>query len=140
MPRAHFFSLDAPVRRLELIRSEEHPKGRMKASDLMTDQPGRTFDAKGVGGRHAMAPDTEPKRVELERFVRHLAHELDAEVAARRLDGLVVVAEPPLIGELRAAFSDSVTGRVRQEIAKDFGGLDLPRLAGRLTRELRPEA
>jgi protein required for attachment to host cells len=136
---ARFLRMDSAARRLELIRSEEHPKGRRKAGELVSDQPGRSFDSCGTGGRHAMEPDTDLKRAERERFVRHLAHEVAAEVAAGRLDGLVVVAEARLLGELRAAFPDEVTARVRQEIRKDLAGLDLHRLTERLAPELWPD-
>ncbi len=138
--RARFLSADEATRRLELVRTEEHSEARQKTSELVSDQQGRAFDSTGVGGRHAMEPDTDPKRVELQRFVRHLAQELGDAALANRYTGLVLVAEPRLLGELRAALPKHVTERLRGEIHKDLAGLDLPRLADRLVPELWPSA
>ena len=136
---ARILRLDSTHRRLELMREEEHPKGRRKAQELGTDQPGRTFDSSGQGGRHAMEPDSDPKRVERQKFVHHLGEELAAEIAAGRLDGLYLVAEPRLLGELREALPDRAAEWVRGEIHKDLANLTLPQLTDRLSRELWPE-
>ena len=137
---ARILEVHGTERRLELVRTEAHAKGRRAARDLGTDQPGRSFDSAGQGGRHAMEPDTDPKRVERQKFVRHLAEELAAEVAGDRLAGFYLVAEPRLLGELRAALPHQAAGRVRGEIAKDLANLTLPQLTDRLARELWPEA
>jgi protein required for attachment to host cells len=136
---ARILEVDAARRRFELVREEEHAKGRRKAQDLGTDQPGRTFDSAGQGGRHAMEPDTDPKRVERRKFVHHLAGELAAEIAVGRLDGFYLAAEPRLLGELREALPERAAERLRGEIHKDLANLTLPQLTERLTRELWPE-
>ena len=136
---ARILLLDSAQRRLELLREEEHPKGRRRSQELGTDQLGRTFDSAGQGGRHAMEPDTDPKRAERGKFVRHLAQEVAGAIAAGRLDGFYLVAEPRLLGELRGALPEQAAERVRGEIHKDLANLTLPQLTDRLTRALWPD-
>jgi protein required for attachment to host cells len=137
---ARLLRADRVTHRLELIRSEVHNKGRQKPHELVSDRPGRSFDSSHAGGRHSMEPDTDLKRAELHRFVHHLAQELDQAVGAGKLDGLVVVMAPRMLGELRAALSQRVTARVRQEIGKDLAGLDLHDLTEHLAADLWPHA
>lgn len=135
---ARLFRADRSDGRLELLREERNERGRAKGRDLLADRPGRTFDSSGLGGRHAMEPDTDPRRVERHRFALHLAAELDTAASAGKYDALVIVAPPAMIGELRGALSSHVTERLEHEIAKDLAGFDLPELEARLADLLRP--
>jgi protein required for attachment to host cells len=128
-----------PTRRLELLREERHPEGRAKPSDLVSDRPGRSLDSSHAGQRHAMEPDTDPRRVELHRFVQHLARELEAASSAAAFDSLVLVAAPRVLGELRSVLPPSVAGRVEQEVAKDLAGFDLKDLEKHLAPFLWPD-
>jgi protein required for attachment to host cells len=127
---------DARHRRLEPIQGETHAAGRRKPGDLVSDRAGRSFDSSHGGARHAMEPDTDLKRAELRRFVLHLAHELDQAALAGRYAGLVLVAEPRMLGELRSTLPKHVAERVTMEVHKDLAGLDLAQLAERLEPEL----
>jgi protein required for attachment to host cells len=129
---------DSRHRRLEPLRGETHPAGRRKPGELVTDRAGRSFDSSHTGARHAMEPDTDLKRAELHRFVQHLARELDHAALSGRFSGLVLVAEPRMLGELRATLPEHVTERLRGEIHKDLAGLDLPQLTVQLAPELWP--
>lgn len=135
---ARVLRADAVARRLELVRTFRHEEGRMKPGTLVTDRPGRSFDSSHAGGRHAMEPDTDLKRAELQRFVRELADELDAFAADDSFDDLVLVAGPRLLGELRRALPDRVAGRVRDTIGKDLGRLELPELMPHIEAVLWP--
>lgn len=137
---AHLFRADRVARRLELVRSEPHEAGRAKPSERLTDRPGRSFDSTRAGGRHAMEPDTDPRRAELHRFALQLATELDEAAAADRFARLVLVAPPRVLGELRHALPDRVAARVEREIDKDLAGLEPRRLEQALAELLWPRA
>jgi protein required for attachment to host cells len=130
--RARILRLERASGRLEALAEERHDESRAKASELMADRPGRSLDSSHAGGRHAMEPHTDPKAVERQRFARQLAAELDRAAQAGRFQDLVLVAAPGMLGELRAALSDHVATRVRQEIGKDLAGLELPQLQAHL--------
>jgi protein required for attachment to host cells len=122
----------------ELVCEETHEEGRAKPGELVSDRPGRSFDSTRAGGRHAMEPDTDLKRAELQRFVRRLAAMLDEAAAAGRFGELVLVAPPRFLGELRAALPERVAGRVRRELDKDLAHLGAAELQRRLADLLRP--
>jgi protein required for attachment to host cells len=130
--RARLLRADRAARCVHLIREEEHAASRAKAGELMADRQGRSLDSSHTGSRHAMEPDTAPKRVEKRRFAALLMDELDAAAASGGFDELVLVAEPRMLGELRKVLSDRVAARVGREVAKDLAGLEGPLLEKRL--------
>ncbi len=121
--RARILRAEGADHRIVPVREEVSETARLKAMDLMADKPGRTQNRLHDQGRHAMEPDTDPKRVEKERFARHLAGLLEQELHRGRFNELVLVAAPRTIGDLRAALSDRVRQAVRQEVAKDLTGV-----------------
>ena len=129
---ARVLRADVRARRLEPLLRFDHPEGRARSADLVSDRPGRSFDSRHTGGRHAMEPDTAVKRTELRRFVHDLAGELEAAAAAGRFDELVIVAGPRLLGTLREMLPQPVAARIRQEIGKDLAGLDEAQLSAQL--------
>lgn len=130
--RARLLRADRAERRFHLLREETHDAGRAKAGEIMADRPGRSLDSSRTGARHAMEPDTDPRRVEQHRFAALIARALAAAEASGRFDELVLVAEPRMLGELRQALPERVAARVSREIGKDLAGLDAPELEGRL--------
>jgi len=74
------------------------------------DKPGRGFSA---GGRHGVGPRNDPNRLEAAQFTREVAGTLDAALAERRYDRLVLVAPSRNLAELR----DHLTARVRDTLA-----------------------
>lgn len=83
-----------------------HPLSRARDRELTSDSPGRSFDSVG-GGRHAMAPRTDPKEHEASVFARELAAEIEAARARNELDGLVIMAAPSFLGLLNSELSDA---------------------------------
>lgn len=132
---ARIFRADPSGRRLELECELAHPEGRAKPSELVADRPGRSLDSSRTGARHAMEPDTDPARAELQRFARRIAQELDANRSA--FDALILVAGPRLLGLLRAELTEPLRQRTRAEVAKDLAHADPSRLLEELTPILR---
>jgi protein required for attachment to host cells len=99
--------------------------------EIMSDRPGRTFDSAGAG-RHAMELPTDPAREEKRHFAERLAEHLDGAVARNAFDRLIVVAAPSALGDLRAAVSDRVRGRILAELDKDLTKVPNDKLASHL--------
>lgn len=104
---------------IDLVREIDHPEGRLKASEIDSDRPGRSFD-RGGQGRHALSPEESPTEHVDHRFVTDLANDLERALQAGEFSGLVIVAAPKLLGRLRAALSKNLHKQVIGEIAKDL--------------------
>jgi protein required for attachment to host cells len=104
---------------LTKLREIEHPRGRLKASDLETDRPGRAFD-RGGQGRHAMSSEESPTEHLAQRFAAELARELEHARHMGAFNQLVLVAAPRLLGKLRAELSDATRKIVIGEVPKDL--------------------
>ena len=117
-----------------LLREIEHPEGRMRPSELLSDKPGRVKQS--TGSRAALEPHTPRKKVEAERFARELAQVLDEGVVSGACERLVLVTPPAFLGVLRDKLPPRVAARVSDVIEKDYLHLDQPTLKKRLEREL----
>jgi protein required for attachment to host cells len=132
---ARLYQTDEHLRDWAVVREFNHPEGRAKESELVSDKPGRVQQSRGY--RSAMEPPTPRKKVEAERFARLLADVLDQGVVSGAYQRLIVVAAPPFLGELRSALSDRVSDRALV-IDKDYLHLDPPQVKQRLQEQLRP--
>jgi len=110
---------------LEQVEELLHPASRSHARDLATDRPGRTFDSEGPG-RHAKSESVSPKEHEELKFSRELAQHLDTARTRNRFDGLVLVAAPSFLGELRKAMTDPALRLVQSELDKNLAHMDGP--------------
>jgi len=117
-----------------LLREIEHPESRMRASELLSDKPGRVKQS--TGSRAALEPHTPRKKVEAERFARQLAQVLDEGVVSGACERLVLVTPPAFLGVLRDKVPPRVAARVSDVIEKDYLHLDQPTFKKRLEREL----
>lgn len=74
----------------------------------------------GMHGRVGVAPTTDPREVEGQKFAREIAHELATARVDQRFDELVVSAPPQFLGLLRAELDEHVRGRVKRWLDKDL--------------------
>ena len=86
--------------------------------ELGSDRPGRVHSSVGHG-RGAVAQTDWHDQAE-QAFLTHLAHRLDAEVAAGKVKSLIVVAPPRALGMIREAYGHALRGAVRAEVDKDL--------------------
>lgn len=109
---------------------------------LRDDKPGRSFSSAGGGVRHAVESHTDYYKLEIAGFVREVAGTLDAALAERRYERLVVVAPPRILPELRKHVTPRVRETLAHEIAKNFANLATDalwaKLSGILLRAARP--
>lgn len=136
--RARIFRANGDTHRFEPVLEELYEPARLKGSELLADRPGRTFDSSHDKGRHAMEPDTDPKRVEKEKFAYRLAALLEDALNREEYRELVLAAAPRMLGDLREALSARVRERVVAELDKDLTPLPQAELEERLRPVIWP--
>jgi protein required for attachment to host cells len=87
--------------------------------ELTSDRPGRDYESHGHA-RHAIESRSDPHRELKRQFAKQLAHILEAKLAEKRFDKLVIVAPPVTLGDLREALPKSVRAKVTAELAHDL--------------------
>jgi len=75
-----------------------------------SDQPGKAFDSHGQG-RHKMEPPTTLREDAARVFANAIAGRMEETMTRERLDGLIVVAEPKLLGLLREEIGEQSIAR-----------------------------
>ncbi len=124
--RARIFATDDRAVPFHLIDSFEHPQSRSRVRDLMADANGRKpmgaplLGHAGGSARPGVAPDTDPKWVEAQKFARELAARLEAGLHQRAYDHLVVAAPPQFLGLLRHTLSEQVKAHLELSLDKDL--------------------
>lgn len=143
---ARLMRLTGPHRHRSLEQEElfERPSAHLPAHELTTDISGRVFESSGRGGsvptrtRHGAASDYDPHKVEIERYVARIAEHLEARHRAGQLSNLTLVAEPHLLGVLRARLPDEIQRLVTGQISGDYVRAD-PSLVLRVIEEADEE-
>ncbi len=118
---AEIYSRSKRFGALELVRSFEEPDARSKESELSETAPGRTFD-RGGQGRHAMEPAHSEKEQLLESFAHGISEFVESARLNSRFDGLVLIAGPKMLGQLRRQLSSATRRAVILEIDKHMTG------------------
>ncbi len=119
--RAKLLEADFPRSELREVKDFTHGKSRLSNRQLTSDsRPGRCYDSNGKG-RHAMAPDTEPKEIEAQVFARELVQYLDHERNnGHTFNKLVVMAPPKFLGLLRSSMPETLRKLVAAEVNKSM--------------------
>ena len=100
-------------------QSFENDSARAKASELISDRGGRSFDSGGQG-RHSVASDKAgPKEYAVTMFAKRVAEAVAADVNAGRCRGFALIAAPRFLGELRDAIATSTKSEPYVTINKD---------------------
>jgi protein required for attachment to host cells len=89
------------------------------ASKQGTDTPGRSFSS--MGGRRSSYSETDWHRQAQERFAAQAEAELE-KVSSHEQGGIVVIAPPRTLGELRKHYGMRVKQQLLAEIPKDLAG------------------
>lgn len=117
--RAALYRAEEPTGPLTEVQDFVGAENRVPDRELVTDRPGRSFDAGGEG-RHALEPSTEPGEVEAQRFAKWLAERLDQSRRAGRFEMLGLIAPPTFLGRLRKSLPDQTARQVVLEVDKDL--------------------
>jgi protein required for attachment to host cells len=115
---------------LEEVLDLVNPKGPLPRQALESDKPGRAFDSRGGGQRHAMEPRVDAKEAAATRFARELADALQTGLNEHRFEALYLVAPPHFLGLLRQQLSPGLQRCVAGELGKDLTREDVAGIAG----------
>jgi protein required for attachment to host cells len=116
--RARILSAQSRIQPLNDVESLAHPEGRMKAQDLSSDRPGRTFDSHGEG-RHGMEPP-DVHHHEQEVFAKEIAEYLEKGRHAGKFAKLALVAPPAFLGVLRQKMNGQLGKLVTHTVQKNL--------------------
>lgn len=131
--RARIFSSDRQLTDFALVDTIDHPAGRLRTSELVTDGRGRSHGGPDSVGS-AMDAHTDPAEVEEDNFSRALVAKLTHAVNVDDVRRIVLVAPPRFLGRLREHLPTNVRQRVTAEVDRDLtkvSAMDLPALVGR---------
>ena len=129
--RCRIFEVGPRRDKWRIVQSIEHPQGRAKGHDLLTDKPGRNQQS-GALMRPALEPTTQPHEVEVERFAHQIAKLLDLRLAENAFQRLVLVSPPHFLGTLRSALSTHAAKSVAVSLDKDYTSLEPAELLERV--------
>lgn len=131
---ARIFAAEGATGPLLELESLPHPEGRAHERDLTEDRPGRVI-ARGGLGLHSMEDDGR-RDASTEAFAKEIAERLEAARAEGRLERLVLVAPPAMLGILRQQLSASIQALVTCEIHKELVGFDAAGIRSHLPEKL----
>jgi protein required for attachment to host cells len=145
--RARVFRENDDTHAFEFVQTFEHEASRAHARDLMADANGRKPAGVSVGpnhgpgarsvslgvGRVGVAPETDPKEVEAEKFARELSHYLEAQLQEHAYSKLILAAPPHFLGLLRSTLSSQVQNHIEATLHKDLTQLDTESLQKHVT-------
>ncbi len=104
---------------LDLLRSFDHPAGRVEDQDVETTTSKRTFDSHAQG-RYAADRKNSPHERAAVSFAHELAQMLEEGRSRKGVNRIVLVAEPHFLGLLRAELGDAVGALVTATVTKDL--------------------
>lgn len=116
--RARFFMQESPNKLTE-VETLIHPESRMKDSDLVTSQQGRSFESVG-SHRHAMEPPVSPHKHESIVFAKQVCDQLESFRQKGAFDRLYLIAAPSFLGLIRQNMHHALQDIVKSEIDKDM--------------------
>ena len=121
--RARIFSFDKEDGPWRLVEEIDHPLGRARTGDLVSDRAGRSGPG-GVGSQAPFESHTDPAEQESHRFAEKLCHVLERGCDEHRYARLVLVAPPRFLGYVRGVLREPVARHVVASFDKDYTRID----------------
>ena len=104
---------------LTLLKELKHPESRGKKENYLTsDKPGAYTAGDVAHGTHS--PHTDPKTVEIEKFSREIASELDHGRKVNLFEKLIIITPPQMSGLLLNQLDKHVKEKVTHKFQKDL--------------------
>jgi protein required for attachment to host cells len=114
---ARIYATTARGAALHLVDTLDHPEGRLRGHELVTDRRGSNASDNSTA-RHAFEPRTPAVDVELDHYAKRLADHLEAARKQDSFDGLILAMPPRLLGRVKAALSTETTRLVRDSFGQ----------------------
>jgi protein required for attachment to host cells len=102
-----------------LVHDLENPAGRMKTSQLVSDESGRMAKMRG-GSKSAMDPPTDPHEQKAVVFAREISHLLETSANNHEFDSLILVAPGHFLGLLHSRLGGEASKRLAMTQTKDL--------------------
>jgi protein required for attachment to host cells len=116
---ARLFSQETPTSHLVLEIDIGNPSGRLLTGEINSDKAGASTDNR-MRGRHAYSTEEDPRDRLVKSFYREVFEQVRLAFIAKRFDNLTLVAEPRLLGMLRALLPEMLQSVVTREVPKDL--------------------
>jgi protein required for attachment to host cells len=130
------FESEAENRGLGELAVFHNPDAKAHERDLVADRPGRIASSANKA-RQAYAPKASARQYALERWLKLIGAQLRSLLAARRSEGVALVAAPRLLAQLRDALPARVSDLPRVELSRDLAKQPLASLERRTQPTLR---
>ncbi|MFO1425740.1 MAG: host attachment protein [Steroidobacteraceae bacterium] len=122
--QAVMYELEAPGAPLRETGRLDNPAGHQHERDLGSGKPGRVMNR--LGTRHSLQGRRTHKQHETEHFARLVAKSAATDARSAGCDGLVLVAAPRFLAEVKAVMPQAALKRVRAEIRRNL--VETPKL------------
>lgn len=116
---AKLYENTGPNKGLTPLSDQAHEREALKTSEIVANSRGRTFNSKGEG-RAAMEQQTDPDKIEHEKFSREVADHLNKAAQEKKFDRLIIAAPPQSLGEMRKHFNKHLEEKLEDDIPKDL--------------------
>lgn len=113
---------------LEIVRELDNPEGRLRTQDINSDRQGRNYSS-GTGVWSSYSAEHPAKEHVARTFAREVAQELELEAYRNQWDSFILVAEPRLLGMIKAELGTNANAKISHFVQKDLGKVsnrDLP--------------
>jgi len=134
--RCRVFTQELKSGPFEEIDDLVRPSARLREHDRLTDRPGRAFDSAGAG-RHAMERSQKARDGEARKFAHEIVERLDDARKENAIDGLVLIAEPQLLGLVREKLTGPLQKLIELEIPANLTSADVETIYARVADQLR---
>lgn len=118
-------------RKLKVVDEIANPLGRTRSRFLKTDKPGRGVSS-GRGTTFSMTGEKDPQEEVAVMFVGKICDYLEKLRQKKKYEGLIVVAEPHLMGILKKKMKPNLKNHVIKWVNKDLEKIPLKDLPGHL--------
>jgi protein required for attachment to host cells len=125
--RARIISTSDRGKTLKIEKDLQHPEGRMRDQELVSDQSGR-IEKSGRGVLSTMDPPTDPHDQQAIRFAATLATLIDKGAGENAFQSFTLVAPARFLGQLRSALSVSTSKKQHAGVPKDLTKLHMKEL------------
>lgn len=103
----------------KLLKEFNHPEGREKDTEIVSDKFG-SFPNATTSGSSSWAEPTDPKEIEAENFARKIAQELNLGRAKSLYHKLILVAPPRFHGMINKHCNSHVLGLIIKRLEKNY--------------------
>jgi protein required for attachment to host cells len=111
----------------KIVHDLENPAGRMRTSQLVSDEQGRMEKMRG-DAKSAMDPPTDPHEQKAVIFAREICKQLEAAANRHEFDSLILVAPGHFLGLLNSRLGGEAKKRLAMSETKDLTHASLPDL------------